>query len=460
MRAAGDGIATTSRGRRRSPSTVYSALVATLAIALALALSTGPRAGEPTDVATSSAAATTEVVAIRAKINNKYVSAENAGQSSLIANRTAVGPWETFDLVRINSTDIYLRAHANGKLVCAEAGGGAALISNRDAVGPWETFQLINNSDGTKSLRARANNKLVTAESAGAAPLIANRTAVGPWEKFTVVKVDSPAVTTPTVTTPPVQPGSNGYPDSTNTGVPAGVSMTQYTGPSEITAANTAIVGKRITSCLVIKATGVVIKNSLIQGDCYFNILSQNPDARLQLIDVEIDGLNNPSSDSAVNGSGYTCIRCDVHSAGDGFKAGTNVVIRDSYIHDLVVTVGSHNDGIQSLGTTGLKIIHNRIVLTGAMTSAIILSTNVADAIKNVEIRENLLGGGAWTVYGGYQAGRDVASKVANIQIMNNRFSTAVYPNSGAFGPMTSVDPPVVTSGNVWHDGPKAGRPL
>ncbi|MBM0279348.1 fascin domain-containing protein, partial [Micromonospora tarensis] len=29
----------------------------------------------------------------------QYVSAENAGRAPLIANRTAIGPWERFDLV-------------------------------------------------------------------------------------------------------------------------------------------------------------------------------------------------------------------------------------------------------------------------------------------------------------------------------------------------------------------------
>jgi hypothetical protein len=32
-------------------------------------------------------------------VNNMLVTAENAGASPLIANRTAIGPWEEFDLV-------------------------------------------------------------------------------------------------------------------------------------------------------------------------------------------------------------------------------------------------------------------------------------------------------------------------------------------------------------------------
>ena len=38
---------------------------------------------------------------------------------------------------------IALRARANGKLVCAEGDGSQPLIANRDAVGEWETFEVI-----------------------------------------------------------------------------------------------------------------------------------------------------------------------------------------------------------------------------------------------------------------------------------------------------------------------------
>ena len=38
---------------------------------------------------------------------------------------------------------IALRAVANGRLVCAENAGQQPLIANRDAVGAWETFEVI-----------------------------------------------------------------------------------------------------------------------------------------------------------------------------------------------------------------------------------------------------------------------------------------------------------------------------
>jgi hypothetical protein len=61
------------------------------------------------------------------------------------------------------------------------------LIANRTAVGSWETFQLVHNPDGSVSLKALANGKYVCADNAGANPLIANRTAIGPWEEFDLI---------------------------------------------------------------------------------------------------------------------------------------------------------------------------------------------------------------------------------------------------------------------------------
>ncbi len=72
-----------------------------------------------------------------------YVTAENAGAQPLIANRTAIGPWETFQLVTNPNGSISLRAQANGQYVCAEGGGAQPLIANRAAIGTWEQFDLV-----------------------------------------------------------------------------------------------------------------------------------------------------------------------------------------------------------------------------------------------------------------------------------------------------------------------------
>ncbi|WP_052397320.1 fascin domain-containing protein [Streptomyces sp. NRRL F-5123] len=127
------------------------------------------------------------VISLRAHANGDYVTADDAGASPLIANRTAIGPWEQFDEIDAGGGYIALRAHADNKYVTADNAGAAPLLAKVDAVGTWEQFQLIHNGDGSVSLKARVNGDYVTAESAGAQPLIANRTAIGPWEEFDLI---------------------------------------------------------------------------------------------------------------------------------------------------------------------------------------------------------------------------------------------------------------------------------
>ena len=59
-------------------------------------------------------------------------------------------------------------------------------------------------------------------------------------------------------------PAFPSFPDAACTGVPSGVTLTSYTGPTTITTNNTVIDSKLITSGLDIQASGVIIKNSHI----------------------------------------------------------------------------------------------------------------------------------------------------------------------------------------------------
>jgi hypothetical protein len=125
-------------------------------------------------------------VALRALANNLYVCADNYGNNPLIANRTSVGAWETFDMIDEGNGNIALRAHANNLYVCADNYGNNPLIANRTSVGTWETFHKESVSGGY-ALKALANNLYVCADNYGNNPLIANRTSVGTWETFVFV---------------------------------------------------------------------------------------------------------------------------------------------------------------------------------------------------------------------------------------------------------------------------------
>jgi len=248
------------------------------------------------------------------------------------------------------------------------------------------------------------------------------------------------------------------WPDATNTGVPAGVTLTPYTGPTRITGTTT-IDSALITAPIVITKTGrLTLKRSKVRAEAFYLVLNDEG-GTFTATDCEFDGMGNTPNDSAVAGYNYTLTRCNIHGTIDGLKLGSNVVVQDSWIHDLVMSGDSHNDGAQSLGADTVLIRHNTIIIGKGSTSAILLSTG-SGAQRNVTIDGNLLGGGAFTVYGGYEPGVDSLSQVSNIRITNNHITTVVYPTGGVYGPFTSVGSAAVTmSGNVWHDGPKAGQP-
>ena len=95
-------------------------------------------------------------VGILAIINGKYVCAEDNGSKPLIANRDQIGLWETFakiDVVNATTSEKHwlyglgsnnaFRSLANNKFVCAENAGDSALIANRDVASTWETFELF-----------------------------------------------------------------------------------------------------------------------------------------------------------------------------------------------------------------------------------------------------------------------------------------------------------------------------
>ena len=260
---------------------------------------------------------------------------------------------------------------------------------------------------------------------------------------------------------PPAPTGS--FPGPTNTGVPAGTNLTVHSGDLTITQAGYVLHNMQVEGCITVKARAdnVTIKNVLVKGGgCYWPIQDNSGAKGLSITDVEVDGQNNPSNDAGIAcDNGCTVTRANIHNTIDGMKVG-NTTVQDSYIHDLDHTSTSHNDGIQSLGAIGLNIRHNTVTVSDDATSAVILSTGVATDMRNISIDSNLLGGGQYTVYGGYAAGVDQLSKISNISVTNNKFTTQICPKSGVYGPLTSVDPPVAVSGNTWADGPKAGQPV
>lgn len=231
-----------------------------------------------------------------------------------------------------------------------------------------------------------------------------------------------------------------------------GVTLMPYTGPTNITTANTVIDGKDIATGIVINAANVVIRNSHIHGSGdtnAVNVVSGN----VTLYDTEIDG----NFENAIGYDNWKGYRLNVHGTyGDGLKLGSNVRLEDSWIHDLSPGVGAHADGGQVQdGITNTFVIHNRIdPRAGANNSGVNAALFIApDLGPNsngpLVIDKNILGGGNYTLF--CLDGNNGQYYINGITITNNHF----IRNSYQYGP-SSVNVPITQSGNVWADNGQA----
>ena len=177
----------------------------------------------------------------------------------------------------------------------------------------------------------------------------------------------APATTT-TTKAPVTPPPSGGVPCgltadakscwASHTGVPGWTEAQIVSGQSPlvhsvgdltITQDGTVIDGRWIDGCIAVRASNVVIKNSLIRttNKCFGGDQQALGSAvnfgngggtmkNLQIIDTEIDAGNTPDGYDydGVGAANYSLLRVNVHGTTHTIWVGSNVTVRDSFIHD------------------------------------------------------------------------------------------------------------------------------
>jgi hypothetical protein len=149
-------------------------------------------------------------------------------------------------------------------------------------------------------------------------------------------------------------------------------------------------------------------------------------------VDGECNGGN--TCDEAFRGQGYTAQRLYIHNyEGDAFKASTGCVIEGCYITKIGLGAGAHGDGMQSMGGTGIDVVHNNFDLTDGSLTACIFPGG-GSTVYDLLVDRNRLNGGGWIVYcNPYET------------VVNNVFGP-IY-GYGTGGPSDCA----VCSGNVWE---------
>ncbi|MFF2093906.1 cellulase family glycosylhydrolase [Paenibacillus sp. NPDC058174] len=135
---------------------------------------------------TQAPAPVTSTSSIQALANNSYVSAENAGAGSLVANRATVGGWEKFTVINNADGTISLLSAANNRYVTAVIDENNQLVARATSIQGWEKFRRIDRGNGKIALQAVANNKYVSADQNLGSVLYANRDTVSQWEEFVI----------------------------------------------------------------------------------------------------------------------------------------------------------------------------------------------------------------------------------------------------------------------------------
>ena len=257
-------------------------------------------------------------------------------------------------------------------------------------------------------------------------------------------------------------------PNAATTGAPADVTLTD-SGSITVKVPGTVIDAMNVSGTISILADDVTIRNSRISANnSWYGVRVGSGISGLTIVDTEIFGARS----AAVSYGAYEAIRVNVHSSRDGLLAGSNTIIRDSWIHDLQ----SRGVGIKTVGGSDTILSGNHVDLpANSSGTGIQLRADRRD-LQNWLIQDNFLSGGRYALY--FDTRRHSAE---NIQFKSNLFKADSWSSSAASlkaspslwsGNRTTEGEEVTTSRDVddtfspidipWNDGParSVGTPI
>jgi hypothetical protein len=300
----------------------------------------------------------------------------------------------------------------------------------------------------------------------------------------TTTSSTSPPVPTTTSTAPPTTtsppsgqtcPAFPAMPDAACTGVPAGVTLTTYTGPCTITTANTVIDSKVVNCTLVPAAAGIVIKNSRVNGGVYGNSGCSSAATctrpRFTVVDSELIVGQVQAGQTEINGLGesnFNALRVEVVGGNRGVYCRFNCTIEDSWVHGTNIASNSDAHASAIRQSQGNIIRHNRLHCSandnsaGGGCSADLTGYGDFEAVTNNLVEKNLFVAtpGGTCAYGGSSGDNGVkpfGDQAHDIMFIDNIFERGTNSQGGQrlcgfFFPATDflrsngATPP----GNVW----------
>ena len=287
----------------------------------------------------------------------------------------------------------------------------------------------------------------------------------------------STAPPTTTTTTPTSFPGTQkncaakpsacGYPDATNSGVPAGTALTNsgsitantpgqviknvniVNGSITVAASNVTIADSEITAgdgtasngsgeaAVTIESgvTGTTIEYTTMQGsDCNGGSL--------------LFGVLNGSADQLTMDHDYgQCLDDILHGSG---------TLSNSYSIDNANIPSDHYEPVAYDGGGGsLTINHDTLLNPHDQTAAVFTQCTFGD-VSSLTIENSLVAGGGYVLYG--PTSDSCGSGTGPESVTDNRFSRIYFPDGGQYGIDAYFPKGTTWSGNVWDDTLAAAR--
>jgi hypothetical protein len=248
----------------------------------------------------------------------------------------------------------------------------------------------------------------------------------------------------PEPTEDPTEPSGSEWPNADNTGVPAGVTLTTYTGPKTITTP-TVIDRKKITGRLIVKAP-LTIRNSELTGT-----IDGDYGQPVVIEDSVIDG--GRSESPAVGYSDITLRRTEVKGARVSVLCGSDCLIEDSWLHGQYAPPGSdwHVNGYLSNGGHDVVVRHNTLAcdVSGGACTGPAASFGDFAPLRDITYENNLFkaGPGGYCLHAGHNPGKEFGKDPTRVSVVGNVFERGPGGKCGYWGPATSF---LQGNGNSW----------
>jgi hypothetical protein len=221
-------------------------------------------------------------------------------------------------------------------------------------------------------------------------------------------------------------------PTADNTGVPPSTALTVVNGDVNVTQDGTVIDAQDIHGFVVIRASHVHITRSIVRGGVAtangsgIRVVSGSD---LLIEDTEV-ALANPSAFlDGVSGANMIVRRANIHGGVDGMKVGSNSSVECSFIHGMVSFASdpnqgggpTHNDAIQILSGSTIRIVGNELVAAQDQNSAIQVTQDFG-AVSDLQIQSNWADGGGCTFNFAHKGGTSLAVTTTSNRFGRNSF--------------------------------------